>query len=171
LLLPIFEEHLVGHRSILSAVAIAGAVATALGTPAHAAGAFANFSGSWSGSGQMRLEGGRTEALRCKAYYTDKSGGTALGISLRCASNSGKVELRANLTSNGNRVSGSWEERQFNASGSASGTAGGNHIALAIDGSGLTGSLTVSTNGARQTVSLSTQNVALKGLQISLARD
>jgi hypothetical protein len=119
----------------------------------------------------MRLEGGRTEALKCKAYYADKSGGTALGISLRCASSGGKVELRANLTSNGNRVSGSWEERQFNASGSASGTAGGNNISLAINGGGLTGSMSVTTNGSRQSVSITTQNVSLKGLSIALARD
>jgi hypothetical protein len=137
----------------------------------EAAGAFANFTGSWSGSGQMRLEGGRTEALRCKAYYNDKSGGTSLGISLRCASSGARVELRANLTANGNRVSGDWEERQFNVGGRASGSASGNNISLAINGGGLTGSMSVTTNGSRQSVSITTENVALKGIQIGLSRD
>jgi len=138
---------------------------------ADAASVFSNMSGSWSGTGQMRLEGGRTEALRCKAYYSDKSGGNGLGISLRCASPSNKVELRATLTATGNRISGDWEERQFNASGRASGTANGNHISLAINGGGLSGSMSVTTNGSRQTVSISTENVALKGIHIGLARD
>ncbi len=147
------------------------ALSTPLITPAaHAAGAFANFSGSWSGSGQMRLEGGRTEALRCKAYYSDKSGGTSLGISLRCASSASKVELRANLVANGSRVTGDWEERQFNVGGRASGSASGSSISLSING-GLNGSMSVTTNGSRQSVSISTQNSALKGIQIGLARD
>jgi hypothetical protein len=140
-------------------------------TSSEAAGAFANFTGSWSGSGQMRLEGGRTEALRCKAYYTDKSGGTSLGISLRCASAGAKVELRASLTANGTRLSGDWEERQFNVGGRATGSASGNNISLAINGGGLTGSMSVTTNGSRQSVSITTENVALKGIQIGLSRD
>jgi hypothetical protein len=156
----------------LCAAALASIITSPLTTgSSNAAGAFANFTGSWSGTGQMRLEGGRTEALRCKAYYNDKSGGTSLGISLRCASSASKVELRANLTSNGNRVSGEWEERQFNVGGRASGSANGNNISLAINGGGLNGSMSVTTNGSRQSVSITTENAALKGIQIGLARD
>ena len=160
------------NRTLLAAAAMAAAFSVpVIPTEVQAAGAFSNFSGSWSGNGQMRLEGGRTENLRCKAYYTDKSGGNALGISLRCASSANKVELRANLTASGNRVTGDWEERAFNVAGRANGTAGGNNISLAINGGGLTGSLSVNTTGSRQTVSISTQNVALKGIQIGLSRD
>jgi hypothetical protein len=159
-------------RRTLFAAACAGILASPLATVStQAAGAFANFTGSWSGSGQMRLEGGRTEALRCKAYYNDKSGGTSLGISLRCASSASKVELRANLTSNGSRVSGDWEERQFNVGGRANGSASGNNISLAINGGGLSGSMSVTTTGSRQSVSITTENVALKGIQIGLSRD
>ena len=159
-------------RTMKRAAGLLIALSTPLITPAaYAAGAFANFSGSWSGSGQMRLEGGRTEALRCKAYYTDKSGGTSLGISLRCASSASKVELRANLVANGSRVTGNWEERQFNVAGRATGSAGGNQISLAINGGGLDGSMSVTTTGSRKTVSISTQNATLKGIQIGLARD
>ena len=159
-------------RATLVVACLVGIATAPLATASsEAAGAFANFTGSWSGSGQMRLEGGRTEALRCKAYYSDKSGGTSLGISLRCASSNAKVELRANLVANGNRVSGDWEERQFNVGGRASGSAGGNNISLAINGGGLTGSLSVTTTGSRQSVSISTANVALKGIQIGLSRD
>ena len=159
------------NRIFLAATGLAmTASISLLTTPADAAGAFANFTGSWSGNGQMRLEGGRTEALRCKAYYTDKSGGTALGISLRCASSSNKVELRANLTASGSRVSGDWEERNFNVGGRANGTAGGSNISLAING-GLNGSMSVTTNGSRQSVSITTESAALKGIQIGLSRD
>ncbi len=159
-------------RTTVMAAGLMGTIAVPFAAaPSHAANAFANFTGSWSGSGQMRLEGGRTEALRCKAYYNDKSGGTSLGISLRCASSGSKVELRANLVANGNRVSGDWEERQFNVAGRASGSASGNNISLAISGGGLTGSMSVTTNGSRQSVTISTENVALKSIQIGLSRE
>ena len=138
--------------------------------PAASAGAFANFSGSWSGSGRMTLEGGRSESMRCRANYTDRSGGNSLGISLRCASASNRIALRANLAASGNRVSGTWEESEFNVGGRASGSASGNNISLSIQG-GLSGSMSVTTNGARQSVNISTQGVALKGIQIGLARD
>lgn len=137
---------------------------------ADAVSAFSSLRGSWSGSGQMRLEGGRTESLRCRASYTDRNRGRGLGISLRCASASSKVDLHASLTAAGSRVSGNWEEREFNTGGTANGTASGNEISLSIGG-GLDGTMSVTTSGSRQSVSITTENVALKGIRIALSRE
>jgi hypothetical protein len=141
------------------------------GTPVHAAGPFAQFDGSWSGSGRINLDDGRSEALRCKAYYTPKADGVEIGLALRCASASSKVELRANLTSAGSRVSGSWEERSFNASGTVTGQVSPNQIRLTITGGGFSGSMAVTTTGKSQVISVSTQGVALKGVSVNLQRD
>src|SRR4051794_15594685 len=103
--------------------------ATLMSASAASAGPFDTLGGSWSGAGNIRLEGGRSEGLKCKAYYTPHGG--TMGLALRCASASNKIELRAKLNSNGNQVSGSWEERTFNLAGSASGQAAGNTIRLA----------------------------------------
>ena len=73
--------------------------------PAKAEGPFAGLNGSWTGSGQIRLANGESEALKCKAYYTPKDG-TGLGLAIRCASASNKIDLRANLVSQSGRVSG-----------------------------------------------------------------
>ena len=164
------------RRSVLAlpglAIFAAVLIIPTVNAHAEANAAFSLLNGSWSGSGQMRLEGGRTENLRCRASYTDRNNGSSLGISLRCASASSKVDLRANLkASAGTRVSGQWEEREFSTGGNASGTASGNHVSLAISGDLLTGSMSVTTNGARQSVSITTHNVSLKGIQIALARD
>lgn len=139
------------------------------GASADPASAFSALQGSWSGSGQMRLEGGRTESLRCRANYTDHNRGRGLGISLRCASASSKVDLHANLTTTGSRITGNWEEREFNTGGSASGSARGNDISLSISG-GVDGTMHVTTSGNRQSVSITTENVSLKGIRISLSR-
>ena len=135
-----------------------------------AAGAFAFLSGSWSGSGSIRLDDGRSEALKCKAYYSPK-GDETLGLALRCASSSNKIELRAQLTASGNRVAGHWEERTFNASGTVAGHASGANMKLSINGGGFSGSMAVSTDGRSQVISVATQGVALKGVSVNLRRD
>ena len=71
----------------------------------------------------QHCDGGNAEALKCRAYYTPKDAGASVGLAIRCASPSNKIELRATLTSAGGRVSGNWEERTFNAMGDVSGQA------------------------------------------------
>lgn len=149
------------------AFAIAATVAAA---SAHAKPqAFIGLSGSWTGNGQIVLENGDKEALKCKAYYTDK--GEDLGIALRCASTSYKIDLRAQLAAAGTAISGNWEERQFNASGNATGEANGNKISLAVVGGGVTAAMSVTTTGTSQLVAITTTGTAMKGVNVTLARD
>lgn len=147
------------------------AVLLAAGAAAQAASPFGDLNGTWSGSGRIRLEDGKTEGLKCKAYYVPKGDGSELGLALRCASASNKIELRANLESSGNRVSGSWEERVFNAAGSVSGHASDNRINLSINGGGFSGSMAVTTTGKSQVINVSTQGIALRGVSVNLQRD
>jgi hypothetical protein len=134
-------------------------------------GPFAEFNGTWSGGGNIRLSSGTTENLHCKAYYTPKGDGLSLGVALRCASASNKIDLRAHLNCRGNQVSGSWEERSYNASGSVIGVATGNRLQLSINGGGLAGAMTVTTNGRSQSIAVRTDGNSLKGVSISLRRD
>ncbi|HWB45983.1 MAG TPA: hypothetical protein VG900_11130 [Hyphomicrobiaceae bacterium] len=154
----------------VAAIAI-GAVALVAGS-AYAAGPFNELNGAWIGSGHVRLEDGRRESLRCKAYYAPRHSGDSLGLSLRCASASNRIELRAELVARGSRVRGSWEERTFNASGRVSGVASGHRIRLSIDGGGLAGSMTVMTTGHRQSITVRTDgSAALRGINISMRRE
>ena len=147
----------------LSALALGASVAQSAADP------LSGLSGSWSGAGQFRLENGRSEALRCSAHYAPKR--DALGLSLRCASASNRIELRASLVSRGNRISGSWEERSYNVSGSVSGVGAGNSLRLGINGGGLSGFMAVTTTGGSQSISVRTDGAALRGINISLRRN
>ena len=139
--------------------------------PADATGPFAQLDGSWSGSGRINLTDGKSEDLKCTAYYTPNGGGAEISVALRCASASNKVELRAKLASDGGRVSGSWEERTFNASGTVTGQASPTQIKLAISGGGFTGSMAMMTTGRKQVISVSTEGVTLKGVNVKLERN
>lgn len=140
----------------------------AMAAPASAAALFDKMRGTWSGTGTARFEGGRSESLRCNAYYTGS--GDVLKLALRCATSGNKIEMRGQLKASGTNVSGSWEERTFNAEGAASGSLGDASVNLRISGA-VSGSLSFQLSGSRQTVTLATSGTALRGLSIGLGRN
>lgn len=139
-------------------------------TPARADNVFTLFNGIWSGFGQIRLDNGAIERIKCNAYYTPKDDGASLGLAIRCASTSYRIELRSQLRAQAGRVSGSWEERNFNASGSVSGQASAGRISLSVVGGGMMGSMNVSSSGGAQSVVITTQGTGLKSVNINLSR-
>ena len=145
-------------------------ISLALCTPTVAAdGPFSSLAGTWNGAGTAQFDGGKTESLRCKGYYTNGGGGSNLGLSIRCANASAKVELRANLNYANGNVSGDWEERTYNQSGTVTGKASSNKLDLAISG-GISGNMSVAFGGGTQRVTVSTSGPVLKGIQISFSR-
>jgi len=130
-------------------------------------GPFNTLLGSWGGSGEYSLADGTRERIKCNAYYT--GGGTQLGMAIRCSGGSNKIEIRSKLNSSGGRITGHWEERTFNAEGDASGTATDDRITLQITGA-VSGSMSVAYTASSQTVSIATQNIALRSINITLNR-
>jgi hypothetical protein len=150
-----------------AAVASGGFFVFAIATANAADSPFASLAGTWNGSGTAQFDGGKSESLRCKGYYT--GGGDTLGLSIRCANASAKVELRANLNYANGAVSGDWEERTYNQSGSVAGKASSSKMNLAISG-GINGSMNVSLAGNSHSVNVSTSGPTLKAISISMSR-
>ena len=158
-------------KSMLGALpAVAAAVFLSGLAPARAEGPIPSLVGAWSGNGKIRLEGGKTEVIKCRAYYTSKSGGAGLSLAIRCASaSSSKIEMRATLEFSGSKASGSWEERTYNANGDVNGSAADGKLTLAITGP-VQGQMNVSYGGTTHQVSIVTTGSALQGVNISLSR-
>src|SRR5215831_2871503 len=132
---------------LLAAAALTAPIMLAQSGPTEAdAGPFDTLLGSWRGNGQIELS-----------------------MAIRCQSESSNVEIRSKLSQSGGRITGTWEERTFNAEGNASGQATNGKITLSISGS-VIGSMQVSYSASRQSVSISTQNIALKSVSIDLTR-
>jgi len=159
-----------GSRGIVFAalLAVAGGIGIG-GSQARAESPFDMLAGTWVGSGQIRLDNGKSEALKCRAFYTQKDAG-GLGIALRCASASNKIELRASLSQDRGAIDGSWEERTFNAAGTVKGKMTPSRINLSITGGSFSGSMNVSILGERHSVSIETNGIGLKGVSINLSR-
>lgn len=155
----------------LGTMALVSAAALTFGSSNAAAdNPFATLAGTWSGQGKVRLEGGKSESIRCRAYYTTSDDGSGLGMAIRCASSSNKIEMRANLSYANGAITGSWEERTYNATGEVKGQATSSQLSLSIAGGGLNGRMSVRLGGASQSVSISTTGSTFRGLDLSLSR-
>ena len=153
----------VRYSAIIGAVSLAFPLASALAdTP------FDALLGSWAGSGQVRYQDGRSESVRCTAYYTE--GGQRLKLAIRCRSSGNEIEIRGQLIAREDAVSGTWEERTFNASGEASGRVSRNQLTLSVTGGGFSGSMSVAYGTGRQVVTISTQGIAMRGVNVTMSR-
>ena len=156
-------------RSTSGAVAALAVFTICAVATARAETALSGLSGSWTGGGQIRLADGRSERLSCRASYNPRDGGNGLGMSIRCASQSYKIELRSSLILAGGRVSGTREERSFNAGGVVSGTSATGALRLSFSGT-MGGSISVSYGGSSQQVSIKTSGSELSSISLSLKR-
>ncbi len=71
-------------RKTVAALVLGSALAAPLAALA-VSGPFAEFTGTWSGNGTIRVEGGATERIRCIAAYQPRAA-NELAARLRCAS-------------------------------------------------------------------------------------
>lgn len=131
-------------------------------------GPFAGFDGSWNGSGTVTLSDGSSERIRCRATYKVE-GGKALSQTLRCASDSYKFDLASNVRSEGNSVSGDWSEASRGIYGNLNGRAGGGQIDVFVEAAGFAASITLTTRGNRQSVSINSKG-EIRGVQISMVK-
>ena len=120
-------------------------------------GPFLGLSGHWSGTGTVTMTNGATERIHCKATYAVNATGKAVQQTLRCASDSYRVEISSNVTSEGGSLSGSWAEATRGVSGNISGHASGAEIVANVAGASFTARLDVRTQGDKQSVTIRPQ--------------
>lgn len=155
--------------SVAFSAALAVLAQSSFSTPGYAQAGLSGLAGTWSGGGQLKLSDGRSERLTCRAFYSPREGGSGLGLALRCASQSYRIELRSSMRVAGGRVSGTWEERSFNAGGAISGSAGSGSLHLAFSGT-MSGSMSVSYGASSQRVSITTGGAGLSSVSLSLSK-
>lgn len=163
LLVPLAALAVIGA----SAVSVSAEPATA--EPATAEASLDVLAGTWRGTGTMLFEDGGSESITCNGYYRS---GPNMSVVFRCQGGETKFELRSKLLkSEGDKVSGVWEERTYNAAGEASGTASAGKLNVRFGGS-LDGRLEMSFTSSRQSVSVSidTQGTGIKGARLSFSR-
>ena len=153
--------------------ATAGALVLALvivSGAAQAASPLSPLAGTWSGGGTLSTSDGMQERLRCRATYDVDGSGSEVSLNLRCASASYNFDLSGNAAYRGGAISGQWSESTRNASGTISGRASGDHIEAAARGNNFSASLSLTTRGNRQMVSIRPQAANVTAVSLSLSR-
>lgn len=135
---------------------------------AQSSAAFSQLEGSWRGAGRVAYRNGSKQRISCRGYYTRK-GSTTMGLAIRCAAQDNKIELRASVNGQGRRLSGTWEERTFNATGNIAGSAKPGQLRMSISGN-ISGSMRISYSGTSQNVAISTSTTELKSIAIKMRR-
>ena len=153
----------------LAAVAAVALWAATLSTKA-VAGPFSGLGGRWNGAGHVELSNGTKERIRCRASYQVDSNGQAMHQALRCASDSYKFELRSDVESQGNQISGNWSELTRSVSGKLSGHARQGRIEVFVKSETFNAKLILDSHGNRQSVTIKSQGTQFTGATIKLAR-
>ena len=145
-------------------------VATVSNSASYAqSGPFAGMAGNWSGGGTVTLDDGSTERIRCRASYAVGAGGTGLNLSLVCASDSYKFELRGNVISDRGALSGTWGETSRGINGTLEGRGANGNFQLVASAAGFSANLTLTTRGNRQSIGIRAES-GFRGASIALSR-
>ncbi len=116
--------------------------ATVSGSASHAqSGPFAGMAGNWSGGGTVTLDDGSTERIRCRASDAVGAGGTGLNMTLVCASDSYKFDLRGNVISERGALSGTWSESSRGVNGTLEGRGSNGNFQVVASAAGFTAQL------------------------------
>ena len=159
-----------------SAAVLRGAVAVSVlaltAAAAHAGqGPFSDLAGAWTGTGTVSVSNGTQERIRCRASYSSPPSGQALHQELRCASDSYKFDVDANvLTDEAGQLSGTWSELSRQVTGSVSGRVSPGALQALVNGSVFSASLSVSTKGNRQTVIIKPAGSEIQSVNVDMRR-
>ena len=140
-------------------VALVSAFFIPLLPTAAAMGPFADFSGTWSGTGTVRTGGNAPERIRCNANYRQRgSSQHEVDLQLRCASDSYNFDLAGQFTADDrNEITGQWTERSRNTGGTAIGRANGERLDVHVESGGFAADLVMVTRNRRQSVTIDSQ--------------
>jgi hypothetical protein len=133
-------------------------------------GPFAQFAGNWAGNGTITARDGSRERIRCRSQYVIGHPSSKLSLSLRCASDSYKIELQSDISYDRGTISGSWNEVSRQAFGQLGGRATANHIDAKVSSVGFDAVLSLTTRGNRQDVTIRSPGSEISEVAISLSR-
>jgi hypothetical protein len=156
------------RRLIFAMVALVAASVSNSASYAQS-GPFAGMAGVWSGGGTVMLDDGSSERIRCRATYAVGAGGAGLNLTLTCASDSYKFDLRGNVISDRGALSGTWSESSRGVNGSLEGRGANGNFQVVASSPGFNSNISLTTRGNKQSVVIRAES-QFRGANIALSR-
>lgn len=154
--------------AVLALFAISPPVVDAAPQPV---GPFASLEGWWGGAGRLRFTDGKTEDVKCRATYFIEGEGQHLRQTIRCASGSGKIEVKSVVRHAEGKLLGEWTEEMYNITGTLDGavTERGYRVSVqGTQGSSLSANMDIIVMDKRQMVEIQFFSETLVGLTLLL---
>ena len=155
----------------MALVALAAVVPSADAAP-QSVGPFASLDGWWGGIGRLRFKDGKTEDVKCRAtYFIEGEGGNELNQTIRCASASGKIEVKSKVRHADGKLTGAWNEVMYNVNGVLEGevTPRGYRVTVkGTEGTALSANMDIIVKDKRQMVEIQFFSETLIGLTLML---
>ena len=164
------------HSRVAAAALVLGlavAAVPAVDAAPQSVGPFATLEGWWGGKGRLRFTDGKTEDVKCRATYFVEGEGHQLRQNIRCASASGKIEVKSTVRHADGKLEGEWTEEMYNVTGVLSGdvTERGYRVSVeGTEGSSLSANMEIIVRDKRQMVEIQFFSETLIGLTLLLTK-
>jgi len=144
--------------------------APAVSAPAALTGPLADLPGRWTGQGRLGFKDGKIETVTCRATYFAADDAAELKQTIRCASPSGKIELKSTLVEKDGELTGAWSEAMYNLEGQLTGKVTPRGLVVVVKGLDLDANMDVIVKDNRQIVEIQFHNTSLVGMTLILNR-
>lgn len=131
---------------------------------------FSQLPGRWIGEGRLGLGEGKIETVKCRATYFVNGTGNELKQNIRCASPSGKIEVKSEVNAKGGHITGTWNELMYNIGGNMAGEVTERGFRIKVQSDDMTANMDVIVFGDRQMVEIQFFNSSLRGLTLMLKK-
>jgi hypothetical protein len=113
---------------------------------------FDQLTGDWTGGGMVTPSRGGPEKVDCKVTYT--TAGNTVTQTLLCTGVDNRYDAKTKFKIKGDKISGSWLETTFDASGSISGSAIGHLVHARISGDKFSGRMSINVSDSGHTINI-----------------
>ncbi len=160
-------------RAMVKWVGLCVLILSALSQPSMGddAGPFTSLPGRWVGEGRLGFKSGDVENIKCRATYFIENKGRHLKQNIRCASASGKVELKSEINNaEGGKLTGTWKELLYNLSGELDGSITKRGFRIKVIGKDLHAHMEIIVKNNRQIVEMHFDSATLIGMTLLLKK-
>ncbi len=154
---------------LVSALACATIVSV---VPARAADTapFKSVIGWWGGEGRLGFREGKNEMVKCRVTYLAGATDREVSQNIRCASPSGKVEIKSTIIADGDKLSGTWAETVYNITGDLKGSISERGFRVEVSGGQLGAHMDVIVKDALQVIEIKFTSEILVGMTLVLKK-
>lgn len=170
-LLTILTAKLASILPLLLVAFVAGQAASAAtqAPPRGDGNPFDQLQGDWTGGGMVTPTRGDPEKVDCKVSYT--AAGNTVTQALLCTGVDNRYDAKTKFKIKGDKISGSWLETTFDASGSISGSAIGHLIHARISGDKFSGRMSINVSDSGHTINIVQLNNKTGAYQLAASFD